>query len=271
LYLDSRFANDGLNFLCLEDTPHSKVHEWYQGPIPGITNSPAGWYRTNDTGFGFSLLADGHELRKGVRANYSGLGSRWGGAVRNSWKPSNATWPNIEIAPSNPTDVFPGQSISLLCRIQDFTERSVALIGTDDDANPFNSQSPNDFLRITNSLKGATTNISINWKPTIEDSGKYVYAAVANQARQVRLYYLTRPIQVVTPRITSIALLKDKWLEVAVSGTLGRTFEVLGSPDVATNTTNWVSLGSITSDRFTVSPNIVTNFSRVFFQLKFPQ
>lgn len=263
LLLNGRFRSDGIP--CVVEAPHSKTHDWYHGTIRGAAGYP-GWYRTNDLGFRYSLLAGGQGLRRIINPNYSREGLRWNGAPRIAWNPTSPQWSNVELETTNRfTSVFVGQSFPLILRFENFSPNTIVFVGIDSDRNPYNQSPSEAFFSITNAITGKVIVTNVVWMPRVATPEVYVWAAVGNGIRS-RIYYLTEKFQVlVAPKISDIALRIDGNLEIGVTGSIGRRYEVLASD----NLMRWLSLGSLNSERFTIDATFVRENALAFFRLRF--
>ena len=263
--LTDLFDIDGINdFGNFSD--HVEVHDWYHGTIDLAATTASGdplprsiWYPlpsplTYARGFQLSRLTSGQWGRENtdLLRDYSGEGWKFHtNAVRSSaYTITGTPWPNIFL--SNPGAVWSaeaGQRVPLEVRYRDAANLGYATVelAVDDDGNPYNNTSAQTFLAITNTATGnGDWLLSPEWKPRIEDDGKFVYARITERSGQMRYYYLPTAFHIRAPIAPSLRLLartSSQGAELSLTGTVGQDYTL----EVSTDLKAWSPFSSFTA------------------------
>jgi hypothetical protein len=223
---------------------HIEVHDWYYGTIDEAASTVAGdpiprsfWYSSFDTGFQFSLIADGQRLREMPELG-SGSGLLTQGAARTSAaQPSGAPqYPSIELLNTNWSyEVYAGSEVPLLVRYQGaaIAPSAIITVGLSRTMNPY---LPVDSIvaSATNGAVGsAMWEAGTTWVPNAADDGKFIFANIAIAGATRRFFYLPRAFHVAPrPSLVVSGLSPETGITLEVRSIAGKPVHLQRSQDL---------------------------------------
>lgn len=193
------------------DSNHSDVHLWYFGTIDTSASADNNdnkiitekmrqdWWEPSEdrganTGFYFSRIAGGTRPSQGIHLRHDGI------AGRASIDRNGDQWPNVILTnntPGSTWDVTPGVSLPIIYRYQDADSSVNIEFGLDMDRNPYNDSPIKTITAVTKSRNiDGPSQAFIQWVPTADDNGKYVFAKVNDEQTRTRYFYVNKKVNV---------------------------------------------------------------------------